>query len=103
MVPQTNVVYMQGFVVIRASYVPQKFSIQSGTQTLDVIASYLQTQTDSLMFGVSIEEYFNNRNNYFKYRWICNGSNFRSSSRLGEELGFTVGQTNTSSYPLYSL
>lgn len=50
--PVTNAPFIQGFVVVRTQNVPQKFRVQAGTKTLDVIAAELQSQTDELMFGV---------------------------------------------------
>lgn len=50
--PIVNAPFIQGFVVVRTNNVPQKFTIPSGTSTLDVIASELQAQTDELTFLV---------------------------------------------------
>ena len=47
-----SVSFIAGFVVVRTENVPQKFRVQSGTKTLEVIAAELQTQTDELVFGV---------------------------------------------------
>ena len=50
--PVTDAAYVQGFVVVRTLNVPQKFAVLAGINTLDVIATELQTQTDELVFGV---------------------------------------------------
>ncbi len=50
--PVSNALFVQGFVVTRTQNVPQKFRVQAGTKTLDVIAAELQTQTDSVTFTV---------------------------------------------------
>ena len=47
-----SVSFIEGFVVVRTENVPQKFRVQSGTKTLEVIAAELQAQTDELVFGV---------------------------------------------------
>ena len=44
--------YISGFSVVRTDNVPQKFRVQAGTKTLNVIAIELQTQTDQLQFNV---------------------------------------------------
>ncbi len=51
--PVTDAAYVQGFVVVRTANVPNKFTVPSGTSTLQVIAADLQAQTDELTFGVS--------------------------------------------------
>jgi hypothetical protein len=53
----SNVVYNQGFVVLRSNLAPQKFQITSGTNTLDQIVVQLQAQTDNLVFSVFLEEF----------------------------------------------
>lgn len=50
--PVSSAAFIEGFVVVRTSYVPQKFRVTAGTKTLQVIAAELQTQTDDLVFGV---------------------------------------------------
>jgi hypothetical protein len=50
--PVSNAAFIQGFVVVRTANVPQKFTVPTGTQTLEVVAATLQTQTDQLTFGV---------------------------------------------------
>lgn len=55
-VPQT-VVFLNGFVVLRSSLAPQRFSIPSGTSTLAQIALELEAQTDEVTFTVFQEEY----------------------------------------------
>ena len=50
--PVSNIPFIAGFVVVRTANVPQKFRVQSGVKTLDVIAAELQAQTDELTFGV---------------------------------------------------
>ena len=50
--PVSNASFIQGFVVVRTPNVPQKFRVQAGIKTLDVIAAELQSQTDNLVFGV---------------------------------------------------
>lgn len=50
--PVVNASFIQGFVVVRTQNVPQKFRVQTGTKTLNVIAAELQSQTDELTFGV---------------------------------------------------
>lgn len=94
---QSSVLFEQGFVVIRSDYSPQKFDVQSGNQTLDVIAAYLQTQTDSLSFGVSLEEYLTVSTNTIN----SNGSvTVVTFDLIGEELGFTAEQSSASQYPI---
>jgi hypothetical protein len=96
-VPQTNIQIVGGFVVTRMNYAPQKFNIPVGTNTIDYIASYLQSQTDSLTFGVSLEEYL-----------TVNSVTLNTSGSVsiitfdgpGSQLNFTAGQTSASSYPL---
>jgi hypothetical protein len=96
-VPQTDVVYMQGFVVVRAEYVPQKFNVQAGLQSLDVIAAYLQTQTDSLTFGVAIEEFLTINTTTLNTAGAVTVVTF---DIVGSQLGFTAGQSNVSNYPI---
>lgn len=55
-VPQTGIVYQQGFVVLRSKDAPQKFKISTGTFTLDQIVTAFQAQTSSLVFNVKNEE-----------------------------------------------
>ena len=96
-VPQTNTQIVGGFVVARMNYAPQKFNAPAGTNTIDYIASYLQSQTDSLTFGVSLEEYL-----------TVNTVTLNASGSVsivtfdgpGSQLNFTAGQTSNSSYPL---
>lgn len=57
LVPQTNVEYLAGFVVLRSTLAPQKFQITTGTQTLDQIAVALNVQTPSIEFAVVEEEF----------------------------------------------
>lgn len=56
-VPVANVIFTEGFVVLRSTKAPQKFEIASGTKTVDEIATELQSQTDSLIFTVYQDEY----------------------------------------------
>ncbi len=56
-VPQTNVLFSEGFVVLRSTLAPQKFKIAAGTYTLDELVQTLQPQTPSLVFSVLNEEY----------------------------------------------
>lgn len=51
------VLFTDGFVVLRTENVPQKFRIQTGTKTVDDIAIELQSQTASLIFTVSQEQF----------------------------------------------
>lgn len=96
-VPQTNVQISGGFVVCRTKYVPQKFNLPAGTNTIDTIASYLQAQTDSLAFVVSLEEYLNIASATIN----TNGSvTIITFDENGSQLNFTAGQSSTSSYPL---
>ena len=44
--------YISGFAVVRTDNTPQKFRIQAGTKTLNVISNELQSQTDQLQFNV---------------------------------------------------
>lgn len=53
----SNVMYSQGFVVLRSRYAPQKFEVTSGTLTLDQVVAQLQPQSDNLVFSVYLEEY----------------------------------------------
>lgn len=96
-VPQTNIQIQTGFVVARMSYAPQKFSVPAGLNTIDYIASYLQAQTDSLAFTVSLEEYLN-----ITTDTINTGGSVTivTLDTSGSQLNFTAGQTSSSSYPL---
>ena len=96
-VTQTNVVYVSGFVVSRMNFAPQKFNVPVGINTLDYIASYLQSQSDSLTFGVSLEEYLTISTNTLNTSGAVTIITFDSS---GTQLAFTAGQTSISNYPL---
>lgn len=54
---QLNILFSDGFVVLRSKYAPQKFRVQAGTKTLDQVADELQAQTDGLIFSVLSEQY----------------------------------------------
>lgn len=56
-VPTAGVLFLQGFVVCRTQYVPQKFRIVAGTKTLDQIVQELQNQTQNLVFSVLQEQF----------------------------------------------
>jgi len=96
-VPQTNVLYKAGFVIVRTSYVPQKFNVPAGTLTLDAIAAYLQLQTDSLNFSVYAEQFLLIGTNTLNTDGSVTVVTF---DNVGGQLGFTVAQTSTSSYPI---
>ncbi len=55
-VVQTNVIFQNGFVVLRSLRVPRKFSLPSGLSSLDQISAILQAQTDQLAFSVQKEQ-----------------------------------------------
>lgn len=96
-VSQVNVQYQAGFVVTRMSFAPQKFNVPAGLQTLDAIALFLQAQTDSLTFGVLLEEYLTIESTTLN----TSGSvTVITSDTAGAQLEFTSGQTNSSSYPI---
>lgn len=96
-VPQSAIVYKAGFVVANMQYAPQKFNVPAGTQTLDAISLYLQSQTDSLTFGVYIEEYLTISTNTLNTSGQVTVVTFDT---VGAALSFTEAQSNTSSYPL---
>ena len=52
-----GVVYNQGLVILRSTLAPQKFTIPSGTQTLDAIVIGLNAQSESIVFSVKTEQY----------------------------------------------
>ena len=96
-VPQTDIQIVAGFVVARMADAPQKFNVPAGTNTIDYIASYLQAQTDSLAFTVSLEEYLNITTATLN----TNGSvTVVTLDTSGSQLNFTAGQMSQSSYPL---
>lgn len=96
-VPQTNVQIVAGFVVVRTDFAPQKFDVPAGMNTIDFIASYLQAQTDSLIFGVSLEEFLTVTSRTLNTSGSVTIVTFDTS---GSQLNFTTGQTSSSSYPL---
>ena len=96
-VPQSNIQIVGGFVVARMNFAPQKFSVPAGTNTIDFIATYLQSQTDSLAFTVSLEEYLNVTTDTLNTTGSVTIVTFDTS---GSQLNFTAGQTSMSSYPL---
>ena len=96
-VPQTNIQIVSGLVVSRMSFAPQKFNVPAGLNTIDYIASYLQAQTDSLTFGVSLEEYLTISTNTLN---TSGGVTVITLDTSGSQLNFTAGQTSGSSYPL---
>lgn len=53
---QSGVIFTDGFVVMRSDLAPQRFEVAAGTQSLDAAVAYLQAQTNSLTFGVQLEE-----------------------------------------------
>jgi uncharacterized phage protein gp47/JayE len=53
----SNVIFTQGFVVLRTTKAPQKFELPAGTYTLDQVVTTLQAQTDELLFSQRLEEY----------------------------------------------
>lgn len=55
--PVNNVVYKTGFVVLRSNYIPQKFTVVSGTSTLEQICALLNEQTNEVVFSVSLDEF----------------------------------------------
>lgn len=56
-VPQADILFSAGFVVLRSTLAPQKFKVAAGTYTLDAIVQTLQPQTPSLVFSVLDEEF----------------------------------------------
>ncbi len=96
-VPQSDIQITGGVVVSRMNYAPQKFNVPAGTNTLDYIAAYLQSQTDSLTFGVSLEEYLTVNTVTLNTSGSVTIITFDSA---GSQLNFTAGQTSSSSYPL---
>lgn len=54
---ESGVLFLDGFVVLRSSSVPQKFKIASGIKTLDSIVLELESQTNSLSFEVEDETF----------------------------------------------
>jgi hypothetical protein len=55
--PVTNVVYNNGFVVLRSNFVPQKFEVAAGAYSLDEIVLALQPQTTNINFSVLNEQF----------------------------------------------
>lgn len=55
--PIAGVNFTQGFVVVRCSLAPQKFSVPIGTSTIDQIAAILQAQTEEVTFSTFQEEF----------------------------------------------
>lgn len=53
--------FLDGFVVLRSTLAPQKFRIQTGSKTLNQIATELQLQTSSLLFSVVQQSYLSIR------------------------------------------
>ena len=96
-VPQTDIQIVGGFSVSRVNYAPQKFNVPPGMNTIDYIASYLQMQTDSLIFGVSLEEYLTVTTRTLNTSGAVTIVTFDIS---GSQLNFTLGQSSDSSYPL---
>jgi len=96
-VPEASVVYKSGFVVARMEYAPQKFNVPVGIHSLDAVALYLQAQTDSLTFGVSVEEFLT-----ISTRTLNTlGEVFIvTADASGQQAGFIPSQSNKSSYPI---
>ena len=91
--PVANAAFIQGFVVVRTDYVPQKFRVTAGIKTLQVIAAELQTQTDELVFGV-----FDNTNiTVVTNTFDTAGKIFvATADSFGALLGFVGGVNSTS-------
>jgi hypothetical protein len=96
-VPQSDIQIVGGFVVARMNFAPQKFNVPAGTNTLDYIATYLQAQTDSLTFGVSLEEYLTVNTRTLNTSGSVTIVTFDTA---GSQLNFTAGQSASSTYPL---
>lgn len=96
-VAQSNISFIYGFVVARTAKAPQKFLMPSGTITLTNLASYLQQQTESLTFSVSLDEYLLINTNSLS----TSGSvTVVSLDDVANTIGFSQGQTSASSYPI---
>jgi hypothetical protein len=95
--PVSNVSFIQGFVVVRTLNVPQKFTIASGTNTLDAIAILLQAQTDELTFSVvdntNIKIVTNTLDTSGKVTVV-------TADAQGALIGFSGGVTSNSQSPL---
>lgn len=91
--PISNAAFIQGFVVVRTAYVPQKFRVTAGTKSLQVIATELQAQTEDLVFGV-----FDNTNiTVTTNTFDTVGQVFISTAdSFGALLGFSGGNASTS-------
>jgi len=62
-VPVTGVLFLDGFVVLRSTSVPQKFKTPTSTQTLDSVAAFLQEQSDSVTFSVVQDQHLTIKSN----------------------------------------
>jgi hypothetical protein len=62
-VPTAGVLFLDGFVVLRSTLAPQKFSTPTSIQTLDEVAAFLQEQSDSVTFGVVQEQFLTIKSN----------------------------------------
>jgi uncharacterized phage protein gp47/JayE len=92
-VPTVGTIYSQGLVVLRSSSVPQKFTVTSGSSTLDAVANQLQMQTDELKFSVLSEQYILARTN----TQDSTGSILIvTADAQGSLVGFQSGSSNTS-------
>lgn len=91
--PVTGVNFTNGFVVIRCSDAPQKFSIPIGTSTIDQIASTLQSQTSEVVFSTLFEQYLVVITNTLD----TSGSLMVvTADANGQQLNFTTGVLETS-------
>jgi len=96
-VPQANVIYKAGFVVANMKDAPQKFNTPTGLQTLDALVLFLQAQTDSLIFGVIVEEYLTITSKTLNTNGYVTVVTFDA---IGQDLNFSAGQSSESSYPI---
>jgi hypothetical protein len=96
-VPQSDIQIVAGFVVARMNFAPQKFNVPAGINTIDYVATYLQAQTDSIAFTVSLEQYLNITTDTLNTNGSVTVITFDTS---GSQLNFTAGQSSNSGYPL---
>jgi hypothetical protein len=91
--PQAGVSFTQGFVVVRCSEAPQKFSIPIGTSTIDQVAAALQAQTEEISVSTLLEEYLVLVTNTLD---TTGSLMVVTADANGQQLNFTTGVLETS-------
>ena len=94
---ESSITYVQGFSIIRTDKVPQKFRVQLGTKTLEVVSAELQTQSKSVVFSV-----FNNTNIVITTNSddVSGQIKIVDSNEAGIQIGFISGTTSVSQDPI---